>query len=69
MVKNLPAKKETPVQYQGQEDPLEEGIVTHSSILARKIPWTVEPEQLNTFANYIKFNTIIVRFYSFSRSG
>ena len=34
MVKNLPAKKETPVQYQGQEDPLEEGIVTHSSILA-----------------------------------
>ena len=27
----------------GREDPLEEGMVTHSSIIARKIPWTEEP--------------------------
>ena len=40
--KNLPAMQKTQVQALGQEDPLEKG--THSSILAWKIPWTVEPE-------------------------
>ena len=40
MVKNLPAMQETWVQYQGWEDPLEEEMATHSSILAWKIPWT-----------------------------
>ena len=39
-VKNLPAMQETQVQSQGQEDPLEKGIATHSSILAWRIPWT-----------------------------
>ena len=39
-VKNLPAKQETWVQFLGQEDPLEEGMATHSSILAWEIPWT-----------------------------
>ena len=43
MVKNLPAMQETQVQSLGQEDPLEKGIATHSSILAWKIPWTEEP--------------------------
>ena len=39
MVKNLPAKRETWVQSLGWEDPLlEKGMVTHSSILAWKIP-------------------------------
>ena len=33
---------------QGQEDPLEEGIVTHYSILAQKIPWTEEPGGLQS---------------------
>ena len=42
-VKNLPAKQETWVQFLGQEDPLEEGMATHSSILAWRIPWTKEP--------------------------
>ena len=37
-VKNLPAMQETRVQSLGWEDPLEEGIATHSSILAWKIP-------------------------------
>ena len=41
--KNLPATRETWVQSQGQEDPLEKGIVTHSSILAWGISWTEEP--------------------------
>ena len=40
MVKNLPAVQETSVQSLGQEDPLEEAMTTHSSILAWKIPWT-----------------------------
>ena len=43
MVKNLPAVQETWVQSLGQEDSLEEGVATYSSILARKIPWTEEP--------------------------
>ena len=39
-VKNLPAKQETWVQSLDQGDPLEEGMATHSSILAWRIPWT-----------------------------
>ena len=41
-VKNLLAMKETWVQSLGQEDPLEKGMATHSSILAWRIPWTEE---------------------------
>ena len=43
MVKNLPAMQETSVPSLGQEDPLEEGMATHSSIHAWRIPWTEEP--------------------------
>ena len=43
MVKNLPAIKETQVQSLGQEDPLEKGMATHSSTLARRIPQTEKP--------------------------
>ena len=43
MVKNLPAVWETQVQSLGQEDPLEKGMATHSSILGWEIPWTEEP--------------------------
>ena len=43
MVKNPPAMQEAYVRSLGQEDPLEEGMTTHSSILARSIPWTEEP--------------------------
>ena len=38
--------QETQVQFLGGEDPLEEGMATHSSILAWKIPWTEEPGRL-----------------------
>ena len=41
-VKRLPAMRETWVQSLGQEDPLEEEMATHTSILAWKIPWTEE---------------------------
>ena len=42
-VKNLPAIQETWVCSLGQEEPLEKGMATHSSILAWRIPWTEEP--------------------------
>ena len=41
-VKNLPAEQETWVRPLGQEDPLEKGMATQSSILAWRIPWTEE---------------------------
>ena len=47
-VKNLPAMRETWVRSMGQEDPLEKGIATHSSILARRIPLTEEPGGLQS---------------------
>ena len=43
MVKYPPAVEETPVQSLSEEDPLEKGMVTHSSILAWEITWTEEP--------------------------
>ena len=43
MVKNLPATQETQVRTLGWENPLEEGMATHSSILAWRIPGTEEP--------------------------
>ena len=49
MVKNLPANagdKETQVQFLGQEDPLEEGMATHSCILVWRVPWTEGPDGL-----------------------
>jgi len=45
-VKNLFARQEMQIQSLGWEDPLEEGMATHSSILAWKIPQTEEPDRL-----------------------
>ena len=42
MVKSPPSMQEMRIQSLGQEDPLEKGIVTHSSILAWRIPQTEE---------------------------
>ena len=47
MIKNLPAMEET----LGQEDPLEKGMTTHSSILAWEIPWTEEPGKLQSMGS------------------
>ena len=46
MVKNLPAIQETHLQSLGQEDPLETGMATHSSILTWKSPWTEQSGRL-----------------------
>ena len=51
VVKNLPAKQETRVQSLDQEDPLEKGMATHSSILAWEIPRTEEPGGLQSMGS------------------
>ena len=51
MVKNPPAMQETRVQSLGQEDPLEIGMATHSSIPASRIPWTEEPGGLQSMGS------------------
>ena len=48
MVKNLPAMQETQVQSLGQKDPLEKEIASHTSIFAWEIPWTKEPNGLQS---------------------
>ena len=71
MLKNPPAKQETQVRSLGWEDPLEEGMATHSSILVWRIPRTEDPgelqsmghkesdmtEQLNTYENVMNYAT------------
>ena len=51
VVKNLPARQETWVRSLDWEDPLEDGMATHSSILAWRIPWTEEPGGLQSIAS------------------
>ena len=51
MVKNLPEMQETWVRSLGWEDPLEEGMATHSSILAWRIPWTEKPGGLQSITS------------------
>ena len=48
MVKNLPVMPETLVQFLGWEDPLEEGMATHFSILTWRIPWREELGRLQS---------------------
>ena len=49
VVNNLPdmqKMQQIQVQFLGQENPLEEGMATHSNILTGKLPWTEEPDKL-----------------------
>ena len=48
LVTNLPAMQETQARPLGQQDPLEKGMTTHSSIRAWEIPWTEEPGRLQS---------------------
>ena len=52
-VKNLSAVQETRVQSLGWEDPLEEEMATHSSVLAWRIPWMEEPGVLQSMRQYV----------------
>ena len=57
MVKNQRVMQETWVQSLGQEDPLEKGMATHSSILAWRIPWTGEPARLQSMrSQWVRHN-------------
>ena len=59
MAKNLPAVRETSVQFLGWEDPLKEGVATHSSILAWRIPWTEETGGLQFICSFLRnFHTV-----------
>ena len=51
LVKNPLAVRETWVLSLGQEDPLEKGMATHSSVLAWRIPWTEEPGGLQSMGS------------------
>ena len=51
MVKNPPVMLETWVWSLGQEDPLEKRMATHSSVLAWPIPWTEEPDGLQSMGS------------------
>ena len=51
MVKNLPAMWETQVQSLSWENPLEKGKATHSSVLAWRIPWTEEPDGIQSMGS------------------
>ena len=54
VVKNLPAMQETPemrIQSLDWKDPLEEGMATHSTILAWRIPWREEPGGLQSMGS------------------
>ena len=52
MIKNLPAMQETWFQSLDWEDPLEEGIATHFSTIAYRIPWTKEPVRLQVLGSH-----------------
>ena len=51
MVKNLPAMQESWVQSLGMENPLEEGMATHTSFLAWRTPWTQESGRLQSMGS------------------
>ena len=51
VVKNPPANAEDTVQSLDREDPLEQGMATHSGILAWRIPWTEEPGRLQSIGS------------------
>ena len=50
-VKRLPAMRETQVQFLGWEEPLEKKMAVHSRTLAWKIPWTEEPDRLQSMGS------------------
>ena len=51
MVKRLPTMQETWVRSLGREDPVEKKMATHSSTFAWKIPWTEEPDRLQSMGS------------------
>ena len=76
LVKNPPAMRETWVQSPSWEEPLEKGKATHSSILAWRIPWTIQSMGLQSWAQLLrikitalKWSILLFENKWFSRSG
>ena len=72
-VKNLPAMQEIQLQSLGQEDALEKGMATHSSILAWRISWTEEPGRVGhdwaTFTFVTKYIIFQLKLNDFILNG
>ena len=68
MVKNLPAMQGTRVLSLGQEDPLEEGMAIHSSILIWRIPWTEEPGRQQSIGSQRVGHECVTNTFTFSLS-
>ena len=67
-VKSLPAMWETRVRFLGREDPLEKEMAIHSSTRAWKIPWTEEPDRLQSMGSQrVRHNWATSIFLSFFR--
>ena len=59
MGKNLPAMQETQIRSLGQEDPLEKEMETHSSTIVQRIPWTEEPDGLQSIGSQRVSRTLL----------
>ena len=64
MVKSSPAMGETQVQSLGGEDPLEKGTATHSSILAWRIPWTIQSMGSQSWTQLSDFHFTSLKTYN-----
>ena len=69
LVKNLPAMQETRVRSLGWEDILEKEMATHSSILARRIPWTEEPGRLQSMGSQKSWTRLSDFHFHLKKSG
>ena len=69
MVKNLPTLQEIQVQSLGQEDPLEKGMATHSSILTWRIPRTEEPGGLQSIVSQRVRHDRVTNMFTFTVKG
>ena len=67
MVKRLPAMRETQVRFLGREDPLEKEMAIHSSTLAWKIPWTEEPDRLQSMRSQRVRHNFVTSTYIFMK--
>ena len=64
LVKNLPARRETWVWSLDWQDPLKNGMVTHSSVLAWRIPWTEEPSRLQSMGSQTVRHDWVINTYT-----
>ena len=68
-VKSLPAMQETQVRSLGRDEPLEKGMTTSSSILAWRLPWTEEPDRLQSMGLQRVTNTLLFIFCELRLAG